>query len=277
MVPTADFFFIRIFERLNPEIYGLYKATSITDNGGWYNIPVTHVSSSATNFNVSDVLVSFAFGTGVQGIQGPQGVQGTATSTFNPIQVASDGGTVISGDNLVATGTESLEFVAGNGIQFTTDPSATPKSLKIGATFSDFAVSNDNTSSSVFYPVIVNATSGVPSQIRVSSYGLSYRPDTGTLNAKGFVSTSDITKKKNIRTIDNALDIVNSLDGVRFDWIDNNTPSLGLIAQNVEQILPELVEILPDGTKAVSYGNIIGVLIEAIKQQQIQINELREN
>jgi hypothetical protein len=245
---------------------------------GWYNIPVTHVSSSATNFNVSDVLVSFAFGNGLQGPQGVQGVQGeTGTSTFNPIQVASDGGTVLSGDNLVATGSEALEFVAGNGIQLVTDPSATPKSLKINATFSDFSVSNDNTSSSVFYPVIVNATSGIPSQIRVSSYGLSYRPDTGTLNAKGFVSTSDITKKKNIRTIDNALDIVDSLDGVRFDWIDNNTPSLGLIAQNVEQVLPELVEILPDGTKAVSYGNIIGVLIEAIKQQQTQINELREN
>jgi hypothetical protein len=49
----------------------------------------------------------------------------------------------------------------------------------------------------------------------------------------------------------------------------------GRIAQDVEKILPELVETSDDGTKSVSYGNIIGVLIEAIKEQQKQIDELK--
>jgi hypothetical protein len=67
------------------------------------------------------------------------------------------------------------------------------------------------------------------------------------------------------------------LEGVRFDWIDNDKPSVGLIAQDVEKVLPELVETSGDGTKSVSYGNIIGVLIEAIKEQQKLIDQLVEN
>jgi len=96
---------------------------------------------------------------------------------------------------------------------------------------------------------------------------------TGTLSATQFTSLSDINKKKNIRPIENAIDITKKLEGVRFDWIDNDTPSIGVIAQEVEKVLPELVEET-DGVKSVSYGNIVGVLIEAIKEQQIRIEEL---
>jgi hypothetical protein len=60
---------------------------------------------------------------------------------------------------------------------------------------------------------------------------------------------------------------------VRFDWIDNDEPSIGVIAQEVEKVLPELVEDT-DGVKSVSYGNIVAVLIEAIKEQQVRIEEL---
>ena len=282
LLQEADYFFIRIFEKLNPDVYGLYKATSITDNGGWYNIPVTHVSSSATNFNLSDVLVSFAFGNGPQGLQGVQGlgvqgISGEDTNIFNLLQLDTDGGTVVDGGDLSPSGNETLQFVAGTGIQLVTDPTTTPKQLKIITTNADFSVANDTTSTSTFYPVIVNATSGVPTQIRVSDTKFNFNPSTGTVSAVSFLSTSDITKKKNIRTIENPLDIVKKLDGVRFDWIHNDCPSLGLIAQNVESILPELVETLSDGTKAVSYGNMIGVLIEAIKEQQIRINKLEDN
>lgn len=94
--------------------------------------------------------------------------------------------------------------------------------------------------------------------------------------ATQFTSTSDETKKKNIRKIEDPLEIVDGLDGVRFDWIKNDKPSLGLIAQNVEKVLPELVEISNDGTKSVSYGNIVGVLVEAIKSLNEENKNLRE-
>jgi hypothetical protein len=113
------------------------------------------------------------------------------------------------------------------------------------------------------------ATGGTPQTINA-------RLDTsGNLFATQFTSTSDENKKTNIRPIENALDIVNSLNGVRFEWIEDNKSSVGLIAQNVETVLPELVEQDENGTKSVSYGNIVGVLIEAIKEQQKEIEDLK--
>ena len=72
-----------------------------------------------------------------------------------------------------------------------------------------------------------------------------------------------------------------SLNGVEFDWKEEHKDvhgysgkDIGVIAQEVEKIIPEVVGENPDGYKGVSYGNIVGLLIEAIKEQQEQINQL---
>ena len=75
-------------------------------------------------------------------------------------------------------------------------------------------------------------------------------------------------------TIPNALDKVKDLRGVSFSWKENGRKSIGLIAQEVEKIIPELVNET-DGVKSLAYGNIVGLLIEAIKEQQNQIDELK--
>ena len=65
------------------------------------------------------------------------------------------------------------------------------------------------------------------------------------------------------------------MNGVYYDWIDgHNAGSVGVIAQEMEQVLPEVVTTNDKGLKTVSYGNIVGVLIEAIKEQQVRIEEL---
>jgi hypothetical protein len=61
---------------------------------------------------------------------------------------------------------------------------------------------------------------------------------------------------------------------VNFEWKENNKPSAGVIAQEVEKVLPELVN--GEDTKTVNYNGLIGLLIEAIKDQQSQINSLKE-
>ena len=66
-----------------------------------------------------------------------------------------------------------------------------------------------------------------------------------------------------------------SMRGVSFDWIDSGNSEIGVIAQEVEEVLPELVNTNDEGIKSVKYGNIVAVLIEAIKEQQEQINELK--
>jgi hypothetical protein len=101
-------------------------------------------------------------------------------------------------------------------------------------------------------------------------------------------TVSDKRLKDNVKTIDSALDKVMKLRGVEFDWNQGKRKGqhdLGLIAQEVEEVLPELVrdKTLCTGEyegnekefKTVDYDKIVGVLVEAIKEQQDQINELK--
>ena len=99
----------------------------------------------------------------------------------------------------------------------------------------------------------------------------------GTMQAGNFNTTSDIKLKENVVTLENSLDKIKAMRGVSFDWKDSGKSTIGLIAQEVEQVLPELVEHNEeDDVKTVSYGNIVAVLIEAIKEQQEQIDALKE-
>ena len=134
------------------------------------------------------------------------------------------------------------------------------------------SVSDDISTNQTRYILFDDATAGTISAINVSSTKLTFNPSTGTLSATAFTSLSDVNKKKNIRRITNALDITKKLEGVRFNWKENNLPLLGLIAQEVEKVLPELVT--QGEVKSVNYNGIIGVLIEAIKEQQVRIEEL---
>jgi len=106
-----------------------------------------------------------------------------------------------------------------------------------------------------------------------SNTKLTYNPSTGALSATSHISTSDETLKINVTPIENALSIVNNLDGVQFNWKENGLPSAGLIAQQVEKYMPELVETA-NGFKSLNYSGIIGLLVQAIKEQQIQIDAL---
>ncbi len=105
---------------------------------------------------------------------------------------------------------------------------------------------------------------------------------TGDFTASGDVTAySDERLKSNITTIEDALDKVKAMRGVMFDKTNSLTGELrqstGVIAQETEEVLPEVVHNDDNtGYKSVAYGNIVGVLIEAIKEQQLQIDELTE-
>jgi len=94
-------------------------------------------------------------------------------------------------------------------------------------------------------------------------------------------STSDIRLKNNIKTIDKALDKVNSIQGIEFDWIEkekvhgNSGHDIGVIAQEIEKVLPDVVTTRDNGYKAVKYEKIVPLLIEAIKELTNEVNELK--
>ena len=94
-------------------------------------------------------------------------------------------------------------------------------------------------------------------------------------------SSSDKRLKDNIEVISNPIEKVQQLKGVTWDWNDNaseiqkSLPNVGVIAQDVEKVLPQLVKDRDNGYKGVDYDKIVGLLIESIKDQQKQIDELK--
>jgi hypothetical protein len=95
---------------------------------------------------------------------------------------------------------------------------------------------------------------------------------TGTVTAPNFVSSSDVRLKSDIETIGEALDILQHLRGVRYT--SEGRRQIGVIAQETEPHLPEVVFETEDGIKRVAYGNITGLLIEAIKDLSARIIQL---
>ena len=130
----------------------------------------------------------------------------------------------------------------------------------------------------VRYPTFETSdVAGTVTQLLVAPGKLQFIPSSGTLSATIFTSLSDRTQKEDIRPIENSIEIVKQLNGVRYKWKNNqNAPSIGLIAQDVEEVIPEVVVEMADGLKSVSYENIVAVLIEAIKEQQVRIEELED-
>jgi hypothetical protein len=98
----------------------------------------------------------------------------------------------------------------------------------------------------------------------------------GTIRATfDVLAFSDERVKENIQTIPDALEKILCLRGVTFNKIGNKERSVGVIAQEVEKVLPEVVRSDSDGMKSVAYGNMVGLLIQAMKEQQLQIEQLR--
>jgi len=139
------------------------------------------------------------------------------------------------------------------------------------------------------YDMFLNYYDGANIQLGNGAYGIiGVISAAGNLTMNGNITaSSDIRLKTNIKTIQNALSIVSRMRGVYFNWIESGNQSIGLIAQEVQEVIPELVleniiknppsfpgEKTPeDRILSVDYGKIVSVLIEAIKEQQKQIEE----
>jgi hypothetical protein len=97
--------------------------------------------------------------------------------------------------------------------------------------------------------------------------------------ASSFIYTSDKKLKKDIEDIRDPLNIIQKIKGVKFRWKKGNNPSYGFLAQDIEQDIPQLVataKLVDENIKGVKYGEIIAILVEAIKAQQKQIEELKK-
>ena len=124
--------------------------------------------------------------------------------------------------------------------------------------------------------LMIGADSNPAQELHVTGDGVF----TGNITA---YYSSDISLKDNIRPIESAVFKIQQIRGVTFDWNKKSNKlqqekghDVGLIAQEVEKVLPEVVEIREDGIKAIAYDKVVPLLVEAIKEQQSEIEKLKK-
>jgi hypothetical protein len=200
----------------------------------------------------------------------------------------------------LSTGTERMRITsAGNVGIGTTSPSAR---LNVSGIDSGTSIRLDHTSSYSMLCGYINGASliamdnlsgslayylGGSERMRITSGGnilMGTATDngerlyvSGAIRATGTItSNSDITLKKNLLKIENALEKVEQINGYTYEFkADDSKRHAGVIAQEIQTVLPEIVNKGNDGILGVEYGNISALLIEAIKEQQTQIKELK--
>ncbi len=174
-----------------------------------------------------------------------------------------------SGSYSVGLGYEALRSNSGNNV------------IALG-----YQAGKDNTASNVFIvkqgnvnttPLLLgdftNGYLGISTNSATARLQVGGPGDGSVALANNWNTFSDIRFKTNIEEIPNALHKVLSLEGVYFDWKGSGEHSLGFIAQQVQDVIPEIVFQDKNGYLSVDYSRLTPVLVEAIKEQQTQINE----
>ena len=200
---------------------------------------------------------------GAQGVTGAQGAQGAASTVQGPTgaQGAQGAASTVQGP----TGAQGAAGAQG----------ATGAQGAAGAQGSVATPTDDTATNATYYPIFAIATAN--NTLKTSSTKLYYNPSTGTLNATNFNSLSDETVKENIQKIQDATNLLDMINPVSFTWKDTGSLSYGVIAQEIEKVLPTIVAINQDnGLKSVSYDQLIPILVQAIKELKIEIEHLKK-
>ena len=199
-----------------------------------------------------------------------------------------DLGTTLSGKAALAGAVFTGDVTAQNNLYF---------GKTVGGTDADGYASINYSSSDELYIKLWDGNTTNTAGMRIDLDGkslyinngsdakISFSSSSGDIITEGditaFGSVSDRTRKENIVKIENALDKVSQISGYTFNYLGDDTPMTGVIAQELEEVLPEVVyeTEMPDGThsKAVRHGNIVGLLIEAIKELKAEIEELKKD
>ena len=265
--------------------------------GGNTNITgIEHITNVTDSTSVSTGALVVSGGVGITKTLNVAGIE-NITNTTESTSI-STGALIVSGGvgitkNLYIAGKEHITNTTdstsvSNGALIVSGGVGIAKSLNVGST-------TDSSSTSTG-AVVISGGVGIAKSLHVGSTTDSGSYDTGAVIIAGGVGIgkslhvagiikgneitceSDVRLKENIITIDNSLQKVLSMRGVYFDWINkekyNDRHQIGFIAQEVEKVFPELVMEI-DNIKHVNYSQTVSILIEAIKDQQNIINQMR--
>jgi len=183
----------------------------------------------------------------------------------------------VGGASITGAGTEANPYLM--------DISPSSASFSTTATNANNVDVNNVTTGTGYRVVFADSSGTGYEQMNVHDNGIEYDPGTGTLRLSGDVvaynSFSDRELKDNIQTYEGGLNAVMQLNPVTYEWKKGREgQEIGLIAQEVEQVVPQVVreqQRMDEGTyKTVDYEKLVAVLIDAVQDQQKQINELKD-
>jgi hypothetical protein len=180
------------------------------------------------------------------------------------------------------TATRPLSFPPALEKKISFFPGATGDvGISVGA--NDFRIYSDNTNARISfgYDDYIN---GFTSRAYIPATGATALYVSGQINVNGTTYASDLRYKKNIQTLSNSLEKIMELRGVKYEMRKEEFPKMqfndgeqiGLIAQEVERVIPEIVSTGTDGYKSIDYAKLVPVLVEGLKAQQQEIKEQKE-
>ena len=213
----------------------------------------------------------------------------TGSSASNGLIFSADGTTMITGGSIQMSGGFVLDGNTVTGVddsgEFTDDDAHIMTSAAVNDRILSFGYTTNSGNVTSGSTVDFNNLTCDQIGVNVSANGTDGRIDAG--NDIVAFSSSDKRLKENIKPLDNALDKVAKISGVEFDWKPltkeekktihgNEGHDVGVIAQEIEEVLPEVVQTRDTGYKAVKYEKIVPLLIEAIKELKEEIEELKK-
>jgi len=231
----------------------------VTLNGG----AITAAGALAMGTNAITGVTTISAGTGSSSIGGVTltggAITGATTISATTFTGALNGNATSAGYATSASYATSATYLSGGPVSCTTFTNSTPSTftgdLTGNASYAYSAGGLANTPTITVGAITAPTTTNTINSLIINA---------GTCTGVDFVATSDRRLKSDISTISNALDTVKNMRGVYFTRLGETKRSVGVIAQEVEEVLPEVVH--GDDMKSVSYGNIVGLLIEAVKE-----------
>jgi hypothetical protein len=240
-------------------VFGTSPAITTSLTTGSSSFDLINTTATTVNFAKAATALSMGAATGTTTVNNNLTVTGNLTVSGTTTTVSSSTLEVTDKNITVAKGAADSSAADGAGI--TVDgASASLNYSHTGTKWvsnKPFNISDETASTSTSTGALIVAGGvGVTGNIVAS----------GQVTAADINSSSDKRLKKNIKTVTSALDTVNALRGVTFDWKEGNGKAIGLIAQEVQEVLPEIVSTDDNGYLGIRYTNVVGVLVEAIKE-----------
>ena len=264
-----------------------YTGSNDTTNAS-QNTSITNLNTYTSSFAAASVVLTNKT---ISGATNTLSNIANASLTNSSVTVTagtgmSGGGSVALGSTITLTNAGVTSNVAGTGISVSGATGAvTITNSGVTSAVAGTGVSVSGATGAVTFSIGQSVATSANAQFNSLGIGMAASVIAGRIDATNDIvafSSSDIRFKENIKPIENALDKIRKISGNTYDWKEENKVEhgyegndVGVIAQEVEAILPQLVQTRESGYKAVKYDKLVALLIEGIKEQQLQIEDLK--